>query len=238
MFVRPRFSYGVLIPGCDVVTALSIALVLVQVWLMNAAAPTTHFLTLGLSWDGLLHGRLWQFVTYALVHASWVHLALNLLMFWLVGGSVMRLAGQLWFLLIVIVGMFVGGGLHIVFDGLLIRAGYHGSQLVGISGACFALLLTLAVLVPEQRVGFLPLRMRNLGLGLLISELLLLLMTPALGCPGFAFFGELIVHAGYGALFSISHACHLGGAVVGWLFARQFLMRRGYLAKMSFGEEG
>ena len=110
-------------------------------------------------------------------------------------------------------GVLAGGLLHLLTGVLLLRNGYAESYLVGISGACLALLLTLTTLSPNDRFRFLPVSGKNLGLGLIIAELLLWFMHPGLGLPVFSHLGEQLVTWGGPGLFRISHACHLGGAL-------------------------
>lgn len=235
----PRLSIP--LPGANFLTAITVVMVLVQVWLGGMAdeggAVSTesepYYMALGLSWDGVSSFRLWQFATHALVHANWFHLGVNLLMLWLVGGRVVHILGQKRFAVIVVAGALAGGALHVLTDFLTVRAGHHGMQLVGISGACLALLLTLTTLSPESRMWPVPVSGRNLGLGLVFAELLLLLATPALGLPVFSRIGGELASRGGGELFVISHACHLGGALAGWALARMLLVPGPSLEKLQ-----
>ena len=77
--------------------------------------------------------------------------------------------------------------------------------LVGASGGIFALILWLTTMSPQSRMLLLPLSARNLGLGLLIASGALAVATPWLPA------GSL----------PVSHSCHFGGALAGWLFARR-----------------
>lgn len=242
------------LPGVDIITLLAIVIILIQVWLDWEGGPfeksaQKYYLELGLSWDGISHFKFWQIVTHALTHGSWFHLCINLLMLWLVGGRVIHILGQRRFAVIVLAGMLFGGILHVVTDFILIRNGYPGTQLVGISGACFALLITLTTLSPDSRMWPFPVSGKNLGLGLILAELLLWLMTPAMEVPFFSRMGEVLVSWGGAGLFLISHACHLGGAVAGWWLARRLLSpspnledlqraRARHEAEMELGDAG
>ena len=215
-------------PRADLLTLLCVSMVLIQIWLawlggVESVHTQDYYLALGLSWEGVSHVRVWQFFTHALTHAGWSHLLVNLLMLWLVGGRVIHILGQKRFTTILVSGVITGGVLHLLTDFWLTRAGFPGTQLVGISGACFALLLTLTTLSPESRMWPFPVSGKNLGLGVMSTELLLWLMTPGLNLPGFSTLGQIITAYGGGAMFQISHACHFGGAVTGWLLARRLL---------------
>ena len=209
----------------NVVTALVLVLLLLHLVLMFAGGlPGVfwYYENFGLSWDGISHGKVWQLLSYALLHGDWVHLVINLFILWFAGGRVLQMLGQRKSLEIITAGVLVGGLLHLL-SGLLLVTGYRESYLVGISGACFALLLAMATLSPHTRLRFIPVSGKNLGLGLVIGEALLWLMHPDFGLPVLSLLGEQMVAWGGAELFEISHACHLGGALAGWCLARRVL---------------
>ena len=209
----------------NVVTALVLVLLLLHLVLMFAGGlPGVfwYYENFGLSWDGISHGKVWQLLSYALLHGDWVHLVINLFILWFAGGRVLQMLGQRKSLEIITAGVLVGGLLHLL-SGLLPVTGYRESYLVGISGACFALLLAMATLSPHTRLRLIPLSGKNLGLGIVIGEALLWLMHPDFGLPVLSLLGEQMVAWGGAELFEISHACHLGGALAGWCLARRVL---------------
>jgi len=209
----------------NVVTALVLVLLLLHLVLMFAGGlPGVfwYYENFGLSWDGITHGKVWQLLSYALLHGDWVHLVINLFILWFAGGRVLQMLGQRKSLEIITAGVLVGGLLHLL-SGLLLVTGYRESYLVGISGACFALLLAMATLSAHTRLRFIPVSGKNLGLGLVIGEALLWLMHPDFGLPVLSLLGEQMVAWGGAELFEISHACHLGGALAGWCLARRVL---------------
>ena len=209
----------------NVVTALMLVLLLLQLVLMFAGGlPKVfwYYENFGLSWDAISHGKVWQLLSYALLHGDWFHLLINLFILWFAGGRVVQMLGQRKSLEIIVAGVLVGGLLHLL-SSLLRVTGYGDSYLVGISGACFALLLALTTLSPHTRMGFIPVSGKNLGLGIVIGETLLWLMHPSLSLPVLSSLGEQVVAWGGAALFEISHACHLGGALAGWCLARRVL---------------
>ena len=209
----------------NVVTALVLVLLLLHLVLMFAGGLPElfwYYENFGLSWDGISHGKVWQLLSYALLHGDLVHLVINLFILWFAGGRVMQMLGQRKSLEIIAAGVLVGGLLHLL-SGLLPVTGYRESYLVGISGACFALLLAMATLSPHTRLRLIPLSGKNLGLGIVIGEALLWLMHPDFGLPVLSLLGEQMVAWGGAELFEISHACHLGGALAGWCLARRVL---------------
>jgi membrane associated rhomboid family serine protease len=214
------------VPGCDPLTILTGVLFLVFLVISRAGGVQEFpwpFVHLGLSWTGLSQGEIWQLGSHALIHGNWLHLWLNLIMLWLVGGRVAHIVGWRKWLGIVSLGVFVGGLLHGVTGAMVVSSGNEEPYLVGVSGACFALLVALITLSPESRMWPVPVSGKNLGFGIVTAELLLWLMQPELGLPGFSQMGGVMVDLGGGGLFGISHACHFGGAVTGWWCARQLL---------------
>lgn len=226
------------LPAVDIITLLTVVMILLQVWLDRAGGPLEpvakkYYFMLALSWDGIAHFKIWQVITHALTHGSWFHLLVNVLMLWLVGGRVIHILGQKRFAVILLTGVLLGGALHVLTDYIVVRHSQPGSQLVGISGGCVALLLTLTTLSPDSRMWPVPVSGKNLGLGLLLAELLLWLMTPGMGIPVFSRMGVAMESWGGEGLFQISHACHFGGGLAGWLLARRLLAPAPSLADLQ-----
>lgn len=210
----------------NIVAGLMSVLVMIHLGLVFAGGlPESlwYYESFGLSLDGLSHGKIWQPLTYALFHGDWFHLSINLLLLGFAGARVTQILGQQRCFAIIVLGVLVGGLMHLATEMFLVLGGLEASHLIGISGACFALLLALLTLSPHSRLRFVPVSGKNLGLGLVLGEALLWLMNPGLGLPVFAAMGERLVTWGGAGLFGISHACHLGGALVGWWFARRVL---------------
>ncbi|MCX6873174.1 MAG: rhomboid family intramembrane serine protease [Verrucomicrobia bacterium] len=177
------------------------------------------YLLLGLRRADVLSGSAWQVLTYAWLHGTWLHAGINALCLLILGGRVEYMLGSRGFLRTLGAGI-IGGALgHL----LLASGGANASHLVGISGACVALLLVITTLSPESRMFPLPVSGRSLGLGLLTAELLLALADPQLGVPGFSRLGQALVAQGLGTWFALGHACHVGGGVAGYLSARWIL---------------
>lgn len=178
------------------------------------------FSTFGLSYDGLKQGRVWQLVTYALLHGNWFHVLLNATFLYLLGRKAPAVFGSVKSYWILLLGI-IGGGLFHLLIGLFVES-HSGVILVGVSGGVMAILLALTTYSPYERLSPLPLRSGNLGLGCLLAAFLLLLIDPAVGMPAFSTVGEKIeVLAGFD-LSRISNACHLGGGFAGWVFVKYF----------------
>ena len=181
------------------------------------------FETLGLSRGGFLGGKIWQIVTYGFLHGGWVHVGLNAVFILLIGSRIEHMAGRRAVVVAILVGILGGGIAHLVMaSGLL----------VGISGGCMALMLLLTTLSPQSRMMPLPVSGRSLGLGIMIAALILALLDPALGVPGFSALGEVIVDHGLGVGFKMGHACHFGGGLAGWIMGRWILRPRVTLERL------
>ena len=176
----------------------------------------------GLSREGLFSGFVWEPLTYAFLHGSWVHVLANALLLLMFGGRVEQILGWWPALKILLGGIVLGGVLHL----LLTPGGEQSGILVGASGGVMAWLLALTTLSPESRMWPLPVSGRNIGLGLLIGSGLLALCHPALGLPGFSALGRFAINAGMASLIGVGHACHFGGGLAGWIAARWILRPR------------
>lgn len=181
------------------------------------------FETIGLSREGFLSGKIWQIGSYGLLHGSFMHVALNSLFLILIGSRIEFVAGRAAMVKTTAFGVIGGGIAH-----LLLGSGL----LVGLSGGCMALLLMLTTLSPQSRMMPFPVSGRSLGLGVLIAELFLTVISPGLGCPGLSALGRWLAANGMDSWFSLGHACHFGGGLVGWFCGRWLLRPRITLARL------
>jgi membrane associated rhomboid family serine protease len=179
--------------------------------------------TLGLSRAGILAGRIWQLLSYGLLHGAWWHAGLNAVFVLLIGSRIEFIAGRSVLIGVTLAGILGGGIAH-----LLIGSGL----LVGLSGGCISLLLCLTTLSPESRMFPLPVSGRSLGLGILVAEFGLALIDPGLGLPGLSAVGTAAVAHGMGSWFEMGHACHFGGGLAGWIYGRWILRPRVTLERL------
>ncbi len=152
-----------------------------------------------LSRQGLAAGRLWQPLTYMLLHGNWVHILLNMLVVFMFGRELEQLLGTRRFL-ILYVGSGVIGGLGWV---LLTGRGYC----IGASGGVFGLIGMYAALFPNRPITLLlffifPITMRARVLAMLLAGMSLLMM-----------FREG----------NVAHSAHLAGGLAGYWFGMQLL---------------
>ncbi len=225
--------FGVHQPGADWLTALTVVLVMTHLGTEALGGPETvetkgFYGVLGLSLPGVMEGKVWQLFTYSFLHGSLLHLIINVGVIYAIGGRINRILGSRRTMCIYLGGVVGGGLLHILlFPANPLGPGMIPSYLplVGSSGGMMALLIALVSLSPDSRMWPLMISGKNLGRGVMLSALILFLFTPGLGLPGLSEAGKLVARDGdLGvSLFLISHPCHLGGGLVGFLFARRLL---------------
>jgi len=155
---------------------------------------------LGLSRAGIRKGWVWQIASHALIHGVWWHALLNVLILNSTGARVERIGGWRTTARVFVSGALAGGMAF-----LLLPLPAPDMVLVGASGGIFALLLWLATMSPQSRMLLLPLSAKNLGWGLLMASGILAAAVPWMP---------------EGSL-PVSHSCHFGGALAGWLIARR-----------------
>lgn len=201
----------------------------IHLWVAVRGGPQAlgwWFETFGLSRDGFLSGKIWQVFSYGLLHGAWWHAGLNGLFVLALGPRIEHMAGRAVMMRVTAAGVLAGGLCHLVFGMGLI---------VGLSGGCMALLLLLTTLSPQSRMFPLRVSGKSLGLGVLLAELILALINPALGLPGFSAAGRALTEQGMGSWFQVGHACHFGGGLAGWLYGRWILRPRVTLERLRRG---
>lgn len=210
--------------------ALVGVLVVIQIFLaaFGGVDRVPHlYRDLGLSRDGLAHGRVWQLVTHGLIHANGLHMGLNALALLLVGPRLERIGGLRLWCWLVLGGLLAGGALH------LLAGGAEDRPLVGASGCVFAALLWLTSVSPGSRMWPVPVSGKSLGWGILLASGGLMLINPGLGVPVLSDWGRSLASRLGESLFDVSHACHFGGAMAGWIVACWTLRPSVTLAKLQ-----
>ena len=191
------------------------------------ANKTMVYMTFSASRAGMENGFWWSMLTYGFLHGSWIHVFCNALMLWIIGAKLEDWLGGKHMSFMAILGMLGGSGCH------LACGGNPTDLLVGASGVVMAQLLVFCSLSPQSRMFPLPISAKNLGLGLMISSCFLMLIHPAAAVPGFSRMGILLTEHGQGGWFRIGHACHFGGALSGFLYARWLQRRPVTLARLQ-----
>ena len=218
---------------CGVALVLGVQLLVTAVGGPNRQPAWSWFETLGLNRGELFSGKIWQVFTYGFLHGGWLHVGVNSLFLLLIGSRVEHMTGPAGMVKATILGVLGGGIGHLT----LAPGGANSPLLVGLSGACMALLLLLTTLSPQSRMMPIPVSGKSLGLGILTAELLLALIDPGLGIRGFSSLGTWLVDHGQGAWFQLGHACHFGGGLAGWALGLWILRPRITLERLRRDRE-
>lgn len=214
---RVRFDWrGFITPAVKILvltcSGVFLAQTLIQIFLpLSATSRFNHWF--GLVPSGVIPGfRIWQPVTYLFLHGGLFHLLINMLMLWMFGRELELVWGKRRFLnFFFLCG--IGAGIITVFVKYIPVFWGHGPSdvpTIGASGAIFGILIANAILFPDRQIWLFPLP-------------IMIPMRPFVAVMGaIEFFGTL-GSSGDG----VSHFCHLGGMLVGWLYLRRgsFLFR-------------
>jgi membrane associated rhomboid family serine protease len=155
---------------------------------------------LALSSGGLRSLHLWQLFSYMFLHANLLHLFVNMLTLLFLGREMESIIGPRHLLGIYFLGGLLGGLAQMLFTPAL-------GALIGASAGVCAVLIAFTTILPEMELTILlffivPLRLRAKYFALLI-------VAASVLCVVLGFFP------------GVGHLAHLGGCLVGWLYARQ-----------------
>jgi membrane associated rhomboid family serine protease len=164
-----------------------------------------------LRWFGLVpyavtHGYIWQLFTYIFLHANFLHIFFNLLYLAMFGADLERTWGARRFYIYFFV-CGVGAGLINVIVKTIMDPHGAGTALaptIGASGAIYGVLLAVAVIMPHRQVWLFPLPVT-------VSMRIFVIVMGAI-----EFFGTIGATGD-----NVSHICHLGGMLVGYLYLRR-----------------
>ncbi len=194
----------------SVTTVLAVVMVLVfvlqQVYDAYLHPPLEYWLAL--TPDCLERGWVWQLITFQFLHASFLHIACNLIVFWWVGHFVERVLGAKRFLIALLGCGAVGGLLQEVL--MATSPGHYGGAVVGASAGVAGLFAIFALLAKD-------------------SEVLLYFIIPVRAITLLWIFGivslfftlvPFFTPVSTGGQMGIAHAAHLGGIVAGILWVK------------------
>ena len=186
-----------------ILIAINIAVFILQVSVFYAigARPIDHYLALTPS--EAFQGSYWQFITYMFVHSAIAdngslilgHIFINMLVLLIFGPLVEQRIGYVWFLAVYLSAGVFSALFHLMFTGI------SQSQLVGASGAVFAIMTVYGLLYPRSWIWMIP----GIPMPAIFAVFVLAGMQLFFGFfggePGVAYFG------------------HIGGIIVGAVFA-------------------
>jgi membrane associated rhomboid family serine protease len=188
------FSFG---PG-PVTPAIKILIAVnVVAFLATFFAPAI-VRTLGLLPAAVIHGAVWQLVTYMFLHAGPMHLLFNMLTLWMFGVELERMWGTVYFTkFYFLTGVFAG--LTQVVLGLV--APQFNATTIGASGAIFGVLMAYAIYFPHRTIywfGIFPLPVR-----VMVFIMGALAMLGAMSGGG-----------------GVAHTAHLGGMAAAYVYLK------------------
>ncbi|MFN0012607.1 MAG: rhomboid family intramembrane serine protease [Phycisphaerales bacterium] len=135
----------------------------------------------------------YTYLTYAFLHAGFMHIAGNMLILWVFGPPVEDRLGRWWFLLFYLTGAAAAGGLHALFE----RAG-----VVGASGAIAAVTGAFLIMFPFTSVRCWFILFFSVSI------------VPAWWFIGLAMLWDLVLQGmGHGG--GVARLAHLGGYILG-----------------------
>ncbi len=143
----------------------------------------------------------WSIITYAFTHYDFLHILFNMLLLYMVGQLFLSLFNPKMALKVYFLGAICGGLLFMIcynlFPSLL-----GTSRLVGASASVQALLIFLCAYMPNKELRFFTINLKLWYFGLAI------IVFDAIGVFGVNSGGNL---------------AHLGGALLGYMYAKQYL---------------
>ena len=192
-----------------IVIACAVVFALQEISQLLFGLPGKNF---WLEWFGLvpyavLHGlRIWQPFTYLFLHGGLLHLFLNMLYLCMFGADLERAWGTKRFYTYYFLCGIGAGIINVVVKTILDPRGLGSSWVptIGASGAIYGILLAVAVIMPHRQVWIFPLPV----------TVSMRIFVIAMG--GLEFF--LTIGASGD---NVSHICHLGGMLVGYIYIRR-----------------
>ena len=163
-------------------------------------------------------GFVWQLFTYLFLHGGIMHLLLNMLFLWMFGKD-LEMAWGTWRFYTYYFTCGVGAGLvEVIVKTIIDPHGVGTSTIptIGASGAIYGILLAAAIVFPDQQVWIIPFPVT------LPMKVYVLIMGALEFYFSLSSGGD-----------SVSHICHLGGMLVGFLYLRRGSYFYGFRYKYS-----
>ncbi len=179
------------------------------------------YATFGLWPRAVVHGYVYQLLTYGFLHAGFFHVFFNMLMLWMFGSMLETYWGSRQFWEFYLFGVFGAGAATVV---LAYTAGRFihldpNTLTVGASGGIYAILMAAALLFGDQEVYLFPFPFA-MKLKYLVGILGIIALVGALGSPS-----------------GTANIAHLGGLLFGFIYLK-FVPRRGLSFAFSEGYYG
>ena len=158
---------------------------------------------LGLRPVFVLHGWIWQLVTYMFLHGGIFHILFNMLALWMFGAELERIWGTRYFLKFYFVTGIGAGALTVVFS--LLPFGFaqqlQYAIIIGASGAIYGLLLAYALYFPDRPI-------------------YMYFVFPIPAKVFVAIMGAIAFVSSLGDAGGVANATHLGGLLIAYLYLK------------------
>src|SRR5215475_3592669 len=152
--------------------------------------------------DAVVHGALWQLVTYSLIHVGFLHWFGNMLGLWMFGSAVENAWGSRRFLELYWIGV-IGAAITTVALSYGHILGRPDIPTVGASGGVFAILIAFGILFADQEIMMIPFPFM-IKAKYFIGILIVVTLAFAMSGGG-----------------QVAYVAHLGGLLFGWLYVRR-----------------
>ena len=166
--------------------------------------PVGHFVVA--QFDGPVGFKVWQLVTCGFLHASFLHLAINMYALWMFGSDVERAVGPRHYLTLYFASLLSSSVTQLLVVSMMTSTGVYPT--VGASGAIFGVLLAFGMLFPRRTI---------------------VLLIPPIPMPAIVFvilYALLELFSGvFGTDQGVAHFAHLGGMIGAFLTLRHWRSR-------------
>jgi membrane associated rhomboid family serine protease len=196
-------------PAVKLLLIINVAVFLVQFLLTPTSFGQFLPAYFGLHRIGVLHGMLWQPVTYMFLHGGFMHLLVNMLGLYFLGPEVESILGKRRFMQLYLFCGVLGGLGWMVLSGL-------NAVCVGASGAVLGIAGTFAGMFPQRRITMLI---------YFVIPVTMTAITMAMVYAGITLFMLVFGRGG-----DVAHAAHLFGGLAGFLYGKNLrigVVRRG-----------
>ena len=204
-----RFNWrGLLTPAIKIILISCTAVFLLQTLaqLFSPSAARMILLYFGLVPYLVIHGFVYQLFTYLFLHSGILHLLINMFVLWMFGADIERAWGKKRFFIYYFLCGVGAGIINVVVKVAMDPKGIAGASVptIGASGAIYGVLIAAAVLFPDREIWVFPFPI-TLPMKAYVAIMAAIEFFGTLGSTGD----------------NVSHVCHLGGMLVGYIYLRR-----------------